>query len=226
MNTQKKKHMGWGSEGLWASVLEFGGISPSWPLDVFTPHPQNYPDPIVQEFYGGCLTWADWWNHGLLVISSVSRPSHLPGSWGETVKSHPFNHSEVFLGPASILKLCRGPPDISFVYRKICLSLCMFQGFYKLLCQEPGTKTNCCNKRHSCHSGNYKGFRSFVPGQKLIYISYYIIIPQCTGGQWRRQTRTLGGIQKCLTIYNYAKIFRARVIKRRNPGVGIPLFAI
>ena len=65
-----------------------------------------------------------------------------------------------------------------------------------------------------------------MPGQKLIHISYYIIIPQCTVGHWRRQMRTLGGIQKCLTIYNYAKILRARVIKRRNTGGGIPLFAI
>ena len=29
--------------------------------------------------------------------------------------------------------------------------------------------------------------RSFVPEQKLIYISYYIIISQCTVGHWRRQ---------------------------------------
>lgn len=111
--------------------MEFVGISLSWHLDVFTPNPPNYPDPIVQEFYGGCLTQADWWNHGLLVISSISRPSHLPGSWGKTVNPYPLITVRFFWDQ---------PPSWSYV------------GDLQT--------SHSCTERSACHSACFKGFTS------------------------------------------------------------------
>ena len=90
----------------------------------------------------------DWWNPWPLEISSVSSSSHLPGYWEVRLRVLPFNQGLSFWRPA--------PP-------------CSFPGVHQSFH---------CHAKDIQHFGDFKAFRSCLPGTGTKAKQIFLIMPQ------------------------------------------------